>query len=142
MTRDQVQRLLERQAAAWTSRDIAALAAGHAEAGILFSPMFGRLEGRAQIEHSYHSLFSIFPDWQIRFEPAIIDGDRLALPFTVTATQLGDFLGFPGSGARCAFAGVSVILLDAEGLVLEERRTYDFTAVLAQMGVIRTKMSH
>ncbi len=142
MTRDQVQGLLDRQAAAWTARDIAGLTARHAEAGLLISPMFGRLEGRAQIEHSYRSLFSIFPDWLIRFEPAIIDGDRLALPFTVTATPSGDFLGFPGSGARCAFSGVSIIRLDADGLVLEERRTYDFTAVLAQMGVIKTKMSH
>jgi steroid delta-isomerase-like uncharacterized protein len=142
MTRDQVQALLERHTAAWNHRDVAALTASHADVGVVWSPMFGRVEGRPQIEHSYRSLFSIFPDWQIRFEPALIDGDRLAESFAVTATQLGEFLGFPGTGKRCLFEGVSIILLNDDGLIVEERRTYDFTAVLAQMGVIRTKMAH
>lgn len=142
MTRDQVQTLLERYAEAWNRHDIDALTTNHAETGVLHSPMFGRLEGRLQIEHSYRSLFQIFPDWQVHFEPALIDGHRLAQAFAVAATQLGDFLGFPGSGHRCLFTGVSLVHLNEEGLILEERRVYDFTAVLAQMGVIKTKMAH
>lgn len=142
MTREQVKALLEQHTAAWNRRDVAALTASHADVGVVQSPMFGRVEGRPQIEHTYRSLFSVFPDWQIRFEPALIDGSRIAQAFGVTATQLGEFLGFAGTGRRCRFEGVSVILLNEEGLIVEERRTYDFTALLAQMGVIRTKMGH
>jgi len=56
----------------------------------------------------------------------------------VRATHRGDFMGIPGTGRRIEFE--SVLILDVEdGLVQYERRIYDFTGMLIQIGVLRGK---
>jgi C-1 hydroxylase len=140
MKRAELQVLLDRHTRAWNQHDVETLAARHAEDGILVSPMFGTVTGRDQITRTYTSVFLIFPDWQISFDPPIIDGDRLAHPFTVTATQQGEFMGMAGTGRHCTFDGVSLVRLTADGLVAEERRRYDFTGLLTQIGVLRVKL--
>jgi steroid delta-isomerase-like uncharacterized protein len=141
MTRDELQVLLDRHADAWNRHDVEGLAARHAEDGILVSPMFGLVEGRSKIARTYASLFAIFPDWEIRFDPPIIDGARLAYAFTVFATQEGEFMGMPGTGKRCTFDGVSLVRVTDDGFVAEERRRYDFTGLLTQIGVLRVKLA-
>jgi predicted ester cyclase len=68
-----------------------------------------------------------------------VDGNRVAIAFSVTATHQGEFMGLAGSGRRCAFEGVSLYQLDADLLLEEERRVYDFTGLLAQVGVVRIR---
>lgn len=139
MTRDQVTAFIARHADAWNRRAPDALCLDHAETGVVVSPMFGRVEGRPQICSSYASLFVVFPDWEIRFETPIVDGNRVAVPFSVNATHTGDFLGLPGTGRHCSFTGASLYEIDEEILIREERRVYDFTGLLAQLGVLRVK---
>ena len=139
MTSDLIQAFIERHAAAWNRRDAAALSLGYAEDGVIASPMFARVEGRLAIRGTYASLFEVFPDWQIAFDTSIADGQRVAIAFSVTATHQGEFMGLAGSGRRCAFEGVSLYQLDADLLLEEERRVYDFTGLLAQVGVVRIR---
>jgi steroid delta-isomerase-like uncharacterized protein len=139
VTRDEVTAFIARHSDAWNRRSPDALCLDHAEKGLVVSPMFGRVEGRPQICSSYASLFTVFPDWEIRFEIAIVDGNRVAVPFSVSATHAGDFLGLPGTGRRCSFTGASLYEIDDEILIREERRVYDFTGLLAQLGVLRVK---
>ncbi len=94
-------RFIDRHTAAWNRRDVEALTADHSENGIILSPMFARVEGRPQILASYTALFSAFPDWQLGYEDAICEGNRVAMPFSVKATHKGEFMGLPepASGA-------------------------------------------
>jgi predicted ester cyclase len=101
--------------------------------------MFARVDGRAQIRESYAALFTSFPDWQMRYDAPIADGNRVAMPFSVAATHQGEFMGLAGSGRRCAFEGVSLFVLDDNLLIKEERRVYDFTGLLARLGVLRVR---
>jgi len=140
MTRDDLQALLERHSAAWNRHDVDGLAAAHAETGIVVSPMFGLATGREQIAKGYAALFRIFPDWTITFEAPVVDGLRLALAFSVTATQQGEFMGSPGSGKRSTFEGVTLVRLREDGLIDEDRRIYDFTGLLTQLGLLRVKL--
>jgi steroid delta-isomerase-like uncharacterized protein len=139
MTTTKITALIDRHSDAWSRRDPTALASNHAKDGAVISPMFGRVEGRAQIRESYAALFSVFPDWQMQFDPPLIDGNRVALSFTVSATQQGEFMGLSGTGRRCAFGGVSMFQLDSHTLIASERRVYDFTGLLAQIGVLRLR---
>jgi uncharacterized protein (TIGR02246 family) len=140
MKRAELQALLDRHTRAWNQHDVDTLATRHAEDGILVSPMFGTIKGRDQIARTYASVFAIFPDWEIKFDPPMIDHDRMAHPFTVMATQQGVFMGMEGTGRRCTFDGVSLVRLTGTGLVAEERRRYDFTGLLTQIGVLRVKL--
>jgi steroid delta-isomerase-like uncharacterized protein len=139
MTNDQIVAFIGRHADGWNQRDPTALSLDHAEDGVVVSPMFARVDGRLQIRATYAALFAVFPDWEIRFDAPIIDGNRVALSFAVTATHQGDFMGLAGSGRRCAFEGVSLFQLGPDLLIREERRVYDFTGLLTQVGVLRVR---
>jgi steroid delta-isomerase-like uncharacterized protein len=138
MTRDEVRAFYQRRLAAWNSGDAARLAADYAESCVISSPMFSRVEGRDGIERSFRSLFNAFPDWKMSFDEPLVDDDRVALPFSATATHAGDFMGLPGSGRRFEIKGILLCRFDNE-LIAEERRVYDFTGLLIKLGVLRSK---
>jgi uncharacterized protein (TIGR02246 family) len=138
MTRDEVKELFARRQRCWDARDPVGLAATHAPNGTIISPMLGRPQGREAIADSYIALFRVFSDWQYTGEELLIDGDRVAQPFTVTATHTGEFLGLAPTGRRFKVDGVLMITL-GDGLVQHERRSYDFTGLLIQVGVLKSK---
>lgn len=139
MTNDEIAAFINRHVDSWNRHDAKALCMDHAENGVVISPMFNRIEGRGQICKSYAALFAAFPDWELRSETPIVEGQRLAVPFFVAATHKGEFMGLAGSGKRCAFEGVSLYQFDAGQLIAEERRIYDFTGLLTQLGVLRVR---
>ena len=138
MTDSELRRFLAARQDKYRSHDAKALAADHTAECSVHSPIFATVVGRAAIEHSYASLFQVFPDWSVTFDEAILDGGRAAHPCHVTATHLGEFMGLPGTGRLVDFRGVLLYTLDA-GLIAEEWRLYDFTAILVKMGVLRVK---
>lgn len=130
--------LIARQTASWQRRDPAALAQGYAEDAIVSSPMFPRAEGRKAIELSFVSIFRIFPDWTLVSEAPCITGSRVMQLCKVGGTHTGEFMGLPGTGKRTEFD--CVLIYDVEdGLIKRERRVYDFTGMLIQLGVLRGK---
>ena len=138
MTREKIASLFERRAEDWRRHDAAALAADHASDCVVISPTGGVLEGRDEVERIYQMWFTAFPDLTFTNTDLLIDGDRVALAFSVSGTHAGDFFGLRASGrhvdATCAF-----IYTLADGLIVHERRVLDFTGVLIQVGVLRAK---
>jgi steroid delta-isomerase-like uncharacterized protein len=139
MTKDRLAAFIDHHTNAWNRRDADALSLDHAEDGVVISPMFARVEGRLAIQGSYAALFGVFPDWQITVDSPIAEGHRVAIAFSVTATHQGEFMGFEGTGRRCSFEGVSLFELGPDLLIASERRFYDFTGLLAQLGVLRVR---
>lgn len=139
MTSDWIAAFIDRHADCWNRHDSEALALDHAEDGVIVSPMFARVEGRPAIRGTYSALFVVFPDWEITFDTPITDANRLAVAFSVAATHQGELMGFAGTGRRCAFDGVSLFEFGPDRLVTAERRFYDFTGLLAQLGVLRIR---
>jgi len=138
MSRDEMMAFCQTRVEAWRRRDPAALAAGHAERGTVVSPIYSKVVGREAIQDSYESLFQSFPDWTMDNELPLIDGNRVAVPFTAKATHAGRFMGLEGTGRRCEIRGVLLMEM-ADGLIAHERRVYDFTGLLIQLGVLRGK---
>lgn len=138
MTREQVVALVERRHAAWDAHDAAALASTHAERGVVVSPTGGVLEGRAEVERVYRLWFSAFPDIRYVNNEVLIDGDRVVEIATLSGTHAGEFFGVAATG-RHVEVQVVVVLHAADGLVVEERRIYDFTGFLVQVGVLKAK---
>jgi uncharacterized protein (TIGR02246 family) len=138
MTRDEILTLVERRQAAWAAGDAAGLARTHAEDGTVTSPVGGVLKGRAEIERVYRLWFSAFPDIQMQQDTLLIDGDRVVLVARMIGTHSGDFFGLPPTG-RHVEAQVALVLTVAGGVVTDERRIYDFTGVLVQVGFLKAK---
>ena len=140
MTHPEAVAFLEQRAESYMRRDIPALAKAHAPDGVVHSPLFPDMKGRAAIESSYRTLFSVFPDWELTFDPPIIDDMRVAQAFVVHATHVGEFMGLPGTGRRVKIHGALICTLSDQGIA-DERRVYDFTGLLIQLGVLRGKMT-
>jgi C-1 hydroxylase len=138
MTRDEVVRFMQERQQHWSARDADGLASQHAVDGTVNSPMFGKLSGREAIANAYRRLFQAFPDWTLTPEDFIIDGDRVAEPFSATATHAGEFMGLPGTKHRTHIHGV-LLMRVAGGFIQEERRIYDFSMLLMQVGVLKGK---
>lgn len=138
MTQDQIREFFAVQQQHWQARDPVALAAGHTSDGTIVSPIFRSVTGAEGIAASYRALFEIFPDWDYRGTQLLIDGDRVTEAFTTTATHRGEFMGIAGTGKRFQIEGVRLYEM-GDGLIAHERRYYDFTGMLIQLGVLRGK---
>lgn len=140
MTREQAVELVNARLASYKRRDAVALARGFAEDAVVVSPMFATVQGRKAIEASYKSLFNAFPDWEMHAEEPIIDGNRIAQLFRVTATHVNDLFGLPGTGRRVEFPCMIIMRIE-NGMIAHERRIYDFAGVLMQIGILKGKMA-
>src|SRR5262249_55048104 len=138
MTRDDVLSLVQRRRDAFNAHDPAALAALHSERGVVASPLGGVLEGRAEIERVYRLLFSAFPDIHFTDDDAVIEGSRVVQVGTLAGTHSGDFFGLRATGRHVEMQ-VALVMTVADGLLVEERRIYDFTGLLVQVGVLKAK---
>jgi predicted ester cyclase len=103
-----------------------------------WSPTGGVLEGRAEIERVYRLWISAFPDAVMDHDDVLIDGNRAVLIARLRGTHSGDFFGLAPTG-RHMEVQVALLLTVADGLVVAERRIYDFTGVLVQVGVLKAK---
>jgi steroid delta-isomerase-like uncharacterized protein len=138
MTHEEVVAFFAEQEQEWNRRDSAALTLRHADQGTLVSPIFRTVHGRAEILGSYQSLFETFPDWHYVGQQLVIDGSRVAQEFVVDATHSGPFMGLPASGRKFSIVGVRLFEMK-DGLIAHERRYYDFTGLLIQIGILRGK---
>ena len=138
MTRADAVEVFSRQQAAWNARDPEALARDYADDGTIISPIFRTVQGSDAIVESFRSLFGTFPDWQYVGQELLVDGESIAEPFIVKATHRGEFMGLPGSGRKFEIQGVRIVKMNG-GLIAYERRYYDFTGFLIQLGVLRGK---
>ena len=139
MTRQDVEELFERRQQALARRDSAALAMLHSQDGVLESPTAGGpVQGRRAIEQVYRAWFTAFPDVKFSVEELLIDGDRVAQRLTTSGTDTGGFLNLPPTGK--AFRVPLVLLCTlADNKIVHERRIYDFTGMLIQIGVLKAK---
>jgi len=137
-TRDEVAALFVRRQEAYDDLDATALAADYAEDAVVESPTAGAHTGRSAVEATFRAVFNAFLDMAVTSDDLIIDGDRVAQAMTVTGTHVGEFLGLAPTGKRFRLRAVFVYEL-RNGKIVRERRIYDFTGMLMQIGVLKAK---
>jgi steroid delta-isomerase-like uncharacterized protein len=138
MTRDDIMALFVRWRDGLVRRDAAALAADYAEDAVVESPWVGTVKGREAIEQSWRAVWSAFPDQVFHEEELLLDGDRAALLATAAGTDLGGFMGLAATGKPFRITIVFLFTFDDRHIV-HERRIYDFTGMLVQIGVLKAK---
>jgi|SRR5215472_14131424 len=139
MTRADLERLIDRYLAAVNRHDRHTLAALYSVDCRIESPLFASMQGRAALESSYQQFFTIFPDSEFKRESAVIDPPTLAVTTLNTATHEGEIFGLAPTHKRIEFRMVWLVTVDEEGLIASERRVYDFTGLLVQLGVLRAR---
>ena len=138
MTREEIVAFYTRRQEAWKRLDAAELAAGHAEDGTVESPNAGHVKGRPLIEEIYRMWFAAFPDLEFRMDDLVVDGDRAVVLATVFGTDSGGFMGLPPSGKRFKL-NLCLASRIVDQQIVHERRIYDFTGVLVQIGMLKAR---
>jgi steroid delta-isomerase-like uncharacterized protein len=141
VARAELKAIVERFAETWQRRDSAGLAGHHAPDGVAESPMYATLRGRKAIEDAYRAFFTSFPDATFAVENVVVDPPYVVLFSTVNATHQNDFFGLPGTNRHIEFRMSRLMRLNDDGLIEFERRIYDFTGLLVQLGVLRAKLA-
>jgi steroid delta-isomerase-like uncharacterized protein len=138
MTRDEIIALFNRRQEAYDNLDAARLAADYGDDCIVDSPTGGTHTGRVAAEKVLRKVFDAFLDLKIRTDRLIVDGNQVAQVMSVEGTDLGGFLGLPPTGK--IFQLPAVFLYELNGAqIVRERRIYDFTGMLVQIGVLKAK---
>ena len=138
MTRDEIVAFFDRRQAAYDTLDAAARAADYAPECIVESPMGGTHQGRAAVQAVVQAFFNAFRDVKVRPDSLVIDGHHIAQILSMEGTHVGVFLGLPPTGKPFRFMAVRVYELK-NCQIVRERRFYDFTGLLVQIGVLKAK---
>ena len=139
MTREEIVALFEKARRAMTARDAAAIASLHAETCVMESMTAGgSVTGRTAIAQVFETWFSGFPDLVSMPDDLLIDGDRVAQLSTVAGTDTGGFLGLPPTGKPFRIPMLWLCTVK-DHLIVHSRPIYDFTGLLVQIGVLKTK---
>ncbi len=139
MTREELQGIAERYVETWKRRDSAAIAQYFASDAVAESPMYATLRGRKAIDDAFRAFFTSFPDATLEIDAILVDPPRVAIFTTVNATHVNEFFGMPGTNRHIEFRIARLLEMNDEGLMMLERRIYDFTGLLVQIGILRAR---
>jgi steroid delta-isomerase-like uncharacterized protein len=138
MTREEIVDLFARREKAFNNQDVETLIALYAEDAVVESPLGGTHQGRTAIGAVADAFFEAFSDATMTADDLVIDGDRVVQVFTMSGTDTGGLMGMEASG-KPALLPMVIVCRVADGLIVRERRIYDFTGMLVQIGVLKAK---
>jgi steroid delta-isomerase-like uncharacterized protein len=70
----------------------------------------GPLRGKQEFKERAHAVFlSAFPDLRMIVEGTVAEGNQVVVRWSATGTHLGDGLGFPATGRKISFRGMTWI---------------------------------
>ena len=138
-SRDATASLIRRRLYAWNGRDLDTLGRLFAPDCTVESPTAGgTVTGRAAVQAIDQAWFAGFPDVVFATDDLFIDDNQVAWMLTARGTDSGGFMGLPPTGK--AFELPMVVLSTmAGGAIVHEHRIYDFTGMLVQIGLLKTK---
>src|SRR5262245_11565472 len=138
MTRQQMEDFITRRQEAYDDLDAAVLVADYADNAVIESPTGGVHVGPEAAERTFRVVFSAFLDLTTTLESVIVDGNNAVTVLSLEGTHIGEFLGIPPTGRRFTMPAVICYQLE-NGKIVRERRIYDFTGLLVQIGVLKAK---
>jgi steroid delta-isomerase-like uncharacterized protein len=138
MTRDEIVAFFERRQQLFDDFDAAGLAADYADDVVIESPMAGGHRGRAAAEQVWRGTFEAFLDLKMATDALLIDGNRVAHFVTSEGTHMSEFMGMPATNKTFRLP-VAFLYELRDRQIVHERRIYDFTGLLVQIGLLKAK---
>ena len=138
MTREEIVDLFDQRTKAFNDHDVEGFADVFTEDAVVESPLGGTHQGRAAIADVAAAFLSALSDATFTQDELLIDGDHVVQVVTMSGTDTGGFMGMAPSGRPLQLPMV-VVCRVKDGLITHERRIYDFTGMLVQIGVLKAK---
>ena len=137
MTRSEILALFKKRQDAWEDLDAKTLAGDYTDESVIESPSAGVHTGRDS-EKALGAMFDAFLDLTMTVDDLVIDGDVVVAILSFEGTHMRPLLGFEPTGKRFHLSGAFVHRLK-DRKIIHERRVYDFTGLLVQIGVLKAK---
>jgi steroid delta-isomerase-like uncharacterized protein len=110
------------------------------ESAVCYSEQ-GPLTGPEQFKQSvFFPMTAAFPDLRIQVEDVLEAGDNVVVRWSVAATHTGNALGFPATGRRVNFQGMTWVQL-RNGKFAEGWQSSNIPAVLQELAAAQTDSS-
>jgi len=139
MTRAEIATLVARRQDAMNRHDVAGSSRPFAPDCRVDSPTAGSVvTGLRAVDDIMRAWVTGFPDVVFTSNDLLVDGEELAWIITATGTDTGGFMGLPPTGRPFELPMVILSRL-RDGQIVEERRIYDFTGMLIQVGILTAK---
>jgi hypothetical protein len=141
MTRAEIVGVLDRRADAWRRLDAETLVADYAEDAVDREPAGWRHDAGSAIRfgRSSRPTSSPFPIWRWTSKKVLVRRSARRVMATFTGTDRGGFMGNAGDRAAGS-RSPSVFLYEfKDGKIVRDRRVYDFTGMLVQVGTLKAK---
>lgn len=91
--------------------------------------------GTENFKQFFRSFTNAFPDIQVNIKDVISEGDKIATRYTVTATHLGEGLGFARTERAVEFTGSGLCKVK-DGKFVEVWNEVNFLKMFQQLGVV------
>jgi len=137
MTRAEIVAFFKHRQEAWEDLDAKTLSADYTDASVIESPSAGVHTGR-DAEKALGAIFDAFLDLTMTVDDLVIDGDIVVAILSFEGTHMRPLLGFEPTGKRFQLSGAFVHRLK-DRKIIHERRIYDFTGLLVQIGVLKAR---
>lgn len=129
--------LFARRQEAYDTLDAVTLAADYADDVVIDSPISGR-HGKAEALRCLEAVFDAFVDMRVETTALVIDPPWVAQAVIIHGSNLGGLFGVRPSGKPFHISGAFLYRLRGDRIVFEQR-IYDFTGLLVQVGLLKTK---
>ena len=130
----------KKMTAAWNSGNIERIGDTYAATAVMHHPLVpAPLQGRDAIKGFEGGMFSAFSELDWRCVSLVGSGPDYALEFQVTARNTSPLQTpkgpVPATHHKVTIKGVSLVKLDGDGRILEERRYFDSGSMFVQLGL-------
>ena len=137
MTREQIVAFFKRREEAYEDLNAKALAADYTDDAVIESPSAGVHTGK-DAEKAFGAVFDAFMDFTMAVDDLVIDGDVVVTIMNAEGTHMREFLVLEPTNKRWKMSLAFMHRLK-DGKIVHERRIYDFTGLLVQIGVLKAK---
>lgn len=96
---------------------------------------FGLNNGVEGVKKLIGEQVAAFPDWHIRVDYVIEQGNKTIVRWTLTGTQTGAYFGYPPSGKAFEITGVDIETI-VDGKITEHDGAEDMLGLLQQIGAV------
>ena len=98
-------------------------------------PAPDQLPGAAGAKQILVQLGTTFPDFRIKIEDILEDGNKVIVRSTITGTQKGPLLGFPAKDRKITIQAIDIHEVK-DGKILQTWHTEDWMTGFHQMGIL------
>ena len=91
--------------------------------------------GLKDYKQSVSEVYSAFPDVHFILDDMVVEGDKVAVRFTLSGTHKGEFMGITSTNKKVTIWGITIDRI-AGGKFVESWVRYDTMGIMQQLGLV------